>query len=201
MHVLIPVMLLPVQAIWFSRLPPFYAALFACLCIISCGYPARDTWVRLTARLKWIGLSIALLSVWFTPGEYIPGWNVTYEGIWHAAFQLLQLLAMLALVSVILQFYSATQLVSGLYQGLAALRLPARWLQPMVVRLYLVLQVQQPPLKWRARHWQQLFDAPEQLLADVHTNHISVQLTTLCAQEKILLMALLSGALLGVIWP
>lgn len=196
MHVLIPLTLLPVQALWFSRLPPLYAASVACVCIVLFGAQANSVWATLTQRMKWIVCSIALLCSWFTPGEYVPGLYLTYEGLWQAGFQTLQLLAMLALVSLILQHYSATQLISGLYQGLAFVRLPKHWLQAMVVRLFLVLQSQQQPLHWRNRDWPQLFDAPEQLLRDAQHDTVTVQLTRLRLWEKgvLILWLLLSMA-------
>lgn len=91
---------------------------------------------------------------------------LTYEGMFNGANQALHLLAMLSLIAYVLRTYSASTLVSGLYQCLAAWHVPRAWLTPVIVRTCLVLQAQTLVVTQHShRAWQAYFQHPEKLVA------------------------------------
>jgi hypothetical protein len=124
----------------FSALSLLLAALFA---------PLRSR--RLLWRSRWLLLSLAALFLFFTPGEYVPGFpgrlGLTFDGLEQAALQLGRLLAMLVSLALLHEHLGTQGLVSGLYW----LMRPFSWCKVTVVRLMLVLEFveQKQPAGWR----------------------------------------------------
>lgn len=122
------------------------------VCLILALTVAKVRTRRLLWRSRWLLLSLATLFLFFTPGEYLPGfWSnfgVTYEGIHQGAEQLGRLLAMLGSLA-LLHERVGTQ---GLLIGLHWLLRPLPWRETTVVRLMLVLEFveRQPADGWRA---------------------------------------------------
>lgn len=91
-------------------------------------------------RARWLFVSLGILFLFFTPGEYVswtPAWlGLSYEGLARAGEQLARLLALLASLA-LLHERIGTQ---GLLTGLHALLKPFSWRDASVVRLMLVLE-------------------------------------------------------------
>lgn len=207
MHVLLPLTLLPLLAVALAAVAIEPAAVLALLAITIFGACAPLQFARLTGRLRLIWLSLLVLYTCLTPGEYIfaslPWCPLTYEGVLGAASQSLHLLAMLALVSFILEKYSPMILVSGLYQWLSAWRFPSGVLQAAVVRIFLVMQSQAHP---HARHlvwsnWPAYFSQPQQLVAHSSQTSMQLQLQPLLPFERLLLILMLLVLLILFIHP
>lgn len=192
MHVLVPILGMPVLALALAQLSTAHAAGLACVVIVVFGGMAAADFSRLCMRLRWIWLSLVLIYLLFTPGEYLnPQWlgvAVTYEGVLGASRQLLSLFAMLAWVSFLLHRYPAMSLVSGLYQCLAGCRLPATWLNPLIVRLYLILQ-HTHQLASPNRDWLALLHAPEHLMRLPQQNAVSLEIHALRFKDWACLLA------------
>lgn len=208
MHVLIPLACLPLLAVLFSRLSAFYTAVLALVVIVVAGAACNATFTKLSARMRWIWLSLLMIYTCFTPGESLLPDKVwlplTYEGVLGGSLQILHLLAMLALVSVVLECYSAMLLLGGMYQGLQACHLPAQILQRMVARLMLVLEMQKmmrvvsPRLQ--LQEWLDYFRQPELLLHDLHFRQVTVYLIPLRLHERGLLMLILGLTLFLLVY-
>lgn len=199
MHVLLPLAAMPLLAVLLSRLPVIPGVLLSLLVIGVCGGLAASTFARLTARLRWILLSMLIIYTCFTPGESLlpdmPELPFTYEGLLGSLLQTLHLMAMLALVACVLQRYTTQQLLSGLYQGLSACRVPEHALQRVVARLALIMAMQ--PLitsqqhRWQRQHWLAYFNAPESLMAPLPIEAVQLQFSPLRAVERFLLWVML----------
>lgn len=106
---------------------------------------------NLFRRSRWLLLSLLVLFVFVTPGEFLPGvWGrlgLTYEGLRQAAEQLGRLLAMLSSLALLHQHLGTQGLLSGFHWLLA----PFPWRRATVVRLLLVLDFveQKRRLGWR----------------------------------------------------
>lgn len=208
MHVLISLACLPLLAVLFSRLPVFYTAVLALVVIVVAGAACNTTFIRLTARMRWIWLSLLLIYTCFTPGELLVPDKVwlplTYEGVLGGSVQILHLLAMLAWVSVVLEGYSATQLLGGMYQALQACHVPAPLLQRMVARLMLVLEMQKMMRvvspRMQLQEWLAYFRQPELLLNDLPLRQVTVYLIPLRLVERSLLVLILGLTLLLLIY-
>lgn len=121
------------------------------LSLVLAGMFAARRTRTLLWRARWLFLSLAILFLFFTPGEYVPvlpSWlGLTHEGVLRAADQLGRLLALLASLALLHQ-QVGTQ---GLLAGLHALLRPFAWRDATVVRLMLVLELveQQRAVPWR----------------------------------------------------
>lgn len=106
---------------------------------------------NLLYRSRWLLLSLAVLFVFFSPGEYLDGAagsvGMTREGLILGGEYLGRLLALLASLAV-LHEHVGTQ---GLLAGLHALLAPFPWREVTVVRLMLVLEhvERRPSGSWR----------------------------------------------------
>ncbi|MCX8017906.1 MAG: hypothetical protein N2690_08430 [Rhodocyclaceae bacterium] len=107
---------------------------------------------RLLWRARWLLLSLAILFLFFTPGEYLGGgWGalgITYEGLRHAGEQLARLVAMLASLAWLHERLGTFGLLAGFHSLLAPF--PGR--ERTVVRLILVLESVEnaPRADWRS---------------------------------------------------
>lgn len=158
--------------------------------------------------MRWIWLSLSLIYICFTPGESLVPDKVwlplTYEGVLGGSLQVLHLLAMLAWVSLLLERYSAMQLLGGIYQGLQACHMSEQFLQRMVARLMLVLEMQKmmrvvsPSLQ--KQEWLTYFRQPELLLVDFPFKQVTVYLIPLRLFERSLLVLILGLTLILLIY-
>lgn len=106
---------------------------------------------NLLRRSRWLLLSLVVLFLFMTPGEYLPGiggdLGLTYEGLWDAGEHLGRLLALLASLALLHEKIGTSGLLAGLYCLLG----PFAWREATVVRLMLVLEYveQKQPVGWR----------------------------------------------------
>lgn len=129
---------------------PEVAVLAAFLFLFAALF-ARQRTLRLVWRARWLFLSLGILFLFFTPGEYLPGLvgrlGLTHEGLERATSQMSLLLAMLASLSLLHQRLGTQGLLAGLY----CLLPPFAWRRKTLVRLMLVLELveQEKQLDWR----------------------------------------------------
>jgi hypothetical protein len=95
---------------------------------------------RMVRRSRWLFLSLAVLFVFGSPGEYLPALpGATREGLQLASEHILRLFLLLQLLALLLQRLAVDRLMGGLYLLLA----PAAWVgfdrAQAVARLMLVL--------------------------------------------------------------
>lgn len=208
MHVLIPLAALPLLAVLLSRLPLVAGVCLAILIIIVAGGLAATTFSRLTARLRWVWLSLVCVYLLFTPGEYVlpdqPWLWMTYEGLMGGSVQILHLLAMLAMVGYVLETYHTQALLAGLYQALRACRVPEHSLARMLARVALILQMQsfigRQSLQLTSKSWQDYFVQPELLLTGLTMQQLNLQLTPLSRKEGCILLLMLAVILVLLVY-
>lgn len=204
MHVLVPILGMPLLAVAFSKVDPLSATVLASLVIFIFGGLANAMFTTLSHRLRWVWLSLLTIYVSFTPGEYVfpaLAWcPLTFEGLLGAAIQLLKLFAMLAWVSYLLTKYRPMLLVSGMYQGLRLCGLYGAWLEKMVVRLYLILQ--QPLLSTPVNlsSWFAYVQHPEQLLVTPPEETCTLALSPFTVRDQLVigLMSVVLVLLMGL---
>lgn len=113
--------------------------------------PARS-W-RLLRRSRWLLLSIGVLFLFFSPGEYLPGlagrMGLTYEGVLHTGEQLGRLLAILVSLALLHEGIGTQGLLAGLYWLLG----PFAWRETSVVRLMLALEFVEEKRETGWREW------------------------------------------------
>lgn len=117
--------------------------LLALIVLPMAAWFAKRRTASLIRRARWLFLSIALLFVFATPGQRLPGMlgdiGITEDGILLAAEHVLRLLLLLATLAAVHERLGTTGVMAGLYWILAPL---ARWRalrERVVVRLMLVL--------------------------------------------------------------
>ncbi len=112
---------------------------------------AKARTLKLLKRARWLLLTLTLLFVLLTPGEYVPGVSgelgITYEGLRTAIEHLARLVAMLSSLALLHHRLGTQGLMAGLYSLMAAFS----WGRTTVVRLMLVLESveQKPAANWR----------------------------------------------------
>lgn len=130
--------------------PRLLFALFTVSLVLSAVCAAARSF-RLLRRSRWLLLSIALLFLFFSPGEYLPGLpgqlGMTYEGIERTGEQLGRLLAILLSLALLHEHIGTPGLLAGLYRLLG----PFSWRDTTVVRLMLVLEFvdEKREISWR----------------------------------------------------
>jgi len=138
-------------ALTMQWLPPHLLIGIAMLSLVLAMLLAVERTRNLLKRSRWLLLSLAILFLFLTPGEYLPGiggdLGLTYEGLWHAGEQLSRLLALLASLALLHQQVGTSGLLTGLYCLLG----PFAWRETTVVRLLLVLEFieQKQQVGWR----------------------------------------------------
>ncbi|MDO8959683.1 MAG: CbiQ family ECF transporter T component [Rhodocyclaceae bacterium] len=140
-------------------LPPPLLMGLAALCLVLALTLAAERSRNLLMRSRWLLLSLAVLFLLLTPGEFLPGiggdLRLTYEGLWHAGEQLSRLLAMLASLALLHQQVGTSGLLTGLY----CLLRPFAWRERTVVRLMLVLEFVEQKQRIDWREWFTLKDS------------------------------------------
>lgn len=132
-------------------LPYLLALATASLLLAAILAPVRSR--NLLWRSRWLLLSLGILFLFFTPGEYLPGiagrLRMSYEGLSLAGEHLGRLLAMLASLAVLHEGIGTAGLLAGLYWLLR----PFSWREVTVVRLMLVLEYVEQRQKIGWREW------------------------------------------------
>lgn len=131
------------------------AVAVAVACLAAALVFASQRSRNLLRRSRWLLLSLLVLLLFFTPGEYLPGIagraGITHEGLHGAGTHLGRLIAMLASLALLHERIGMQGLLAGLYWVLGGLGvLGVR--DATVVRLMLVLdQVErQEKTDWRS---------------------------------------------------
>jgi len=128
-----------------------WVSVLAASCICLALLLATERSVNLLRRSRWLLLSLAVLYLFATPGEYLPGIlgdiGLTLEGLHQGGEQIGRLLAMLASLALLHQSVGT----QGLLAGFHSLLKPFPWRQTTVVRLMLVLEYveQKQQVGWR----------------------------------------------------
>ncbi len=141
-----------VYAAGLSWLPVIWLAVFSALSSIAAFVWATDRSRRLLYRTRWLFLSLAVLYLFATPGEYLPGVagdiGLTFEGLWQGLEHAGRLLALLTSLALLHQIVGNAGLVAGFH----TLMKPLPWREATVVRLMLVLDYveQDKTPGWRA---------------------------------------------------
>lgn len=146
---------------------------------------------NLLYRSRWLLLSLAILFVFFTPGEYIDGVagriGITREGLVLGGEHLSRLLALLASLALLHEHLGTQGLLAGFYVLLS----PLPWREVTVVRLMLVLEdvERRPAGGWR--EW-----LSEAGAADGEATALSLQQQEFRMRDLVLIGALM----VGLIW-
>ena len=148
MHIINKLFAVVVFVVIMAYLPIIIASLLACFVIFWAGLHANGLFYKLTKKIKWVLLAMALVLSLTTPGQYLFNttnhwtmfdYNVfTLEGLFLAAKHTLYLLAMVATISLLIHSTPKEKLIAGFYQ-LGQHVLNQAHLKRFVVRLWLVL--------------------------------------------------------------
>ncbi len=174
------------------------AGLTAIFLVLMAIFAARRG-SRLLKRARWLLLSLAILFLFLTPGEFLPGFwgrfGLTYEGLRHAGEQLCRLLAMLASLAVLHQQVGTKGLLAGLYWLLAPF--PGR--ATTVVRLMLVLEFAEQKQTTGWRDWLAADCVPAEKSAQVQ--RYSLAMPAFRTRDRLLVGGLLAALLAFLFWP
>jgi energy-coupling factor transport system permease protein len=173
---------------------PLITLTLVCLVLAAIHAPKRSR--SLLWRSRWLLFSLAILFLFVTPGEYLPGaWGeigLTYEGLRQCGEYLGRLLAMLASLALLHQILGTQGLLAGFYWLLGPL--PGR--KATVVRLMLVLEFVEQKRQAGWREWL----VPEQ--ADtVAADCFSLAMPAFHLRDKILIGLLLLTTFAWVFRP
>ena len=156
---IVSLMLLAIIAQWL-QVPGLLALLAALLlCLLQLGWKDFRLLLR---RARWLLLSLLLIYVFATPGEYVAGlpeWLApTYEGLHSGLLQALRLVVMLTGLAVLLATGSRETWIAGIYTLIQPLALLGLSPERFAVRLWLTLHYVEhaPPgmvKTLREHHW------------------------------------------------
>lgn len=97
----------------------FGAGLLGIYCIAVKRLPGKRAW-QMVKRLRWFFLSIAIVYLWFTPGEFVfpvwEHWSPTFEGVWQALQRISVLVLLVLSVNSLLVSLSREELMAALHQ-------------------------------------------------------------------------------------
>ncbi len=152
---------------------------------------------NLLLRSRWLLMSLVVLFLFLTPGEYLPGLGgdlgLTYEGLWHAGAHLCRLIALLASLALLHEKIGTSGLLAGLYCLLG----PFAWREATVVRLMLVLEYVEQKQTAGWREW--LKDGRMQEIP-VSPEGYRLSLPSLHLRDKLLIGGLLTAVLGLLMW-
>lgn len=136
-----------------QRLSLFPLFILTLVCLVLAAVHAPERCRSLLWRSRWLLLSLAVLFLFVTPGEYLPGvWGdigLTYEGLRQCGEYLGRLLSMLASLALLHQRLGTRGLLAGFYWLLKPL--PGR--DATVVRLMLALEFVEQKRQTSWREW------------------------------------------------
>lgn len=156
--------------------------------------PARSR--SLLKRSRWLLLTLTVLFLFVTPGEYLPGvWGrigLTREGLDQGAEQLGRLLTLLASLALLHERTGTQGLLAGLHWWLR----PFPWREATVVRLMLVLEFveQKPTGGWRA--W---LEIEPDCSSDMQHDY-RLAMPPLRWRDRLLMSTGLAAAMLWMVW-
>lgn len=144
--------------LWLQRWAIVWLAAATSVLLLLAVWRAPRQLRPLLRRTRWLMLVTALVFVWATPGEYVPGLpGVSYEGVMQGATHLLCLLLFVAGLALLLAQLGMHKLVVALYAALRPLQGLGLDRDRAAVRLLLVLEYLEQPLP--AGTWRQFLDA------------------------------------------
>jgi hypothetical protein len=153
--------------------------------------PARA--LRMVRRSRWLLLSLAVLFVFATPGEYVsPLPGVTREGLELAVEHLLRLTLLLLLLALLLERLDTARLMSGMYLLLAPAARIGFDRDKAVIRLMLVLEYVEGADG--DTHWRDWLAPP----VDTTPIPLHLPILRLCTRDYLTLAAA-AGALIGLL--
>jgi hypothetical protein len=168
---------------WQSSAGVMVAAL---CCILASGVFARARTLRLLLRARWLLLSLVILFIFFTPGEYLPGTlgdvGISYEGLWLALGHCGRLIALLASLALLHECIETSGLLAGLY----CLLVGGPWRERTVVRLMLVLEYVEQACG--ERHWRDWL-SDEVIGAEGGAEYCHLRVTALDWRDRSILIA------------
>lgn len=151
---------------------------------------------QLLWRTRWLLLSLLLLFLFATPGEYLPGlvgqMGVTYEGGTQGGEQIARLLILLLSLALLHEHLGNQGLMTGLYWLLQ----PFAWRDVTVVRLMLVLEYVEQ--KSSVAAWRQWFADEADLPAVVDGVTCRLVRQPIAWPDRLLMLAL--SAVMLVLW-
>lgn len=170
-----------------------YLPVIAAVTLLLGTLKAKDRLWRLLRRSRWLLLSLAVLFLFFTPGEYLTGplgsIGVSYEGMAQAGLHISLLLALLACLAVMHEGIGTTGILAGLYGVLRFFGIS----HAAVVRLSLVLDfVEKPP----AGGWRGWLAAARDEEGDAV---VSLRLAPLRWRDRLVMALVGCGALLWLV--
>lgn len=171
--------------------------LLAALALLASAIFAPQRTRNLLWRSRWLLLSLGILFLFFTPGEYLPDLagrlGLTYEGLARAGEHLGRLLAMLTSLALLHEHVGTRGLLAGLYWLLGAF--VGR--DTTVVRLMLVLDYVEQK---RNAGWRDWLMRGEREGADDSQTSFVLPLAPLRLRDKIFVGGLLAVGLAMVVW-
>lgn len=154
---------------------------------------AQRSW-QLLWRTRWLLLSLLLLFLFATPGEYMPGiagqLGITREGLVQGGEQIGRLLILLLSLALLHEHLGNQGLMTGLYWLLK----PFSWRDVTVVRLMLVLEYVNQQSSVSA--WRQWFAEEADLSEDVDGGTCRLIDQPLGWQDGLLILLLSAGMLI-----
>lgn len=172
-------------------LPALLVVSLSCLVLAVVAAPQRT--VSLLRRSRWLLLSLAILFLFFSPGEYLPGLpgrlGLTHEGVRQCAEQLGRLLALLTSLALLHQRLGTDGLLTGFYWLLR----PIPWRDATVVRLMLVMEFVERKERIGWRDWL----APEH---ETGPDCLRLPMPPPRGRDRLLIGLLLAGFLGWAIW-
>jgi energy-coupling factor transport system permease protein len=166
------------------------------LALASLGFSLVGAFERssnLIGRSRWLLLSLLVLFLFVTPGEFLPGvWGslgLTYEGLRLGGEQLARLLAMLSSLALLHQHLGTQGLLAGFHWLLA----PFPWRRATVVRLLLVLEFVEQKRTPGWREW--LSPEGDQAFT---SNGFVLPMAPLRARDRLLMGGLIAVLLVGM---
>lgn len=183
-------------ALFMQRVPmPYLLAPAAFSLLLAAAFaPQRSR--NLLRRSRWLLLSLAILFLFFTPGEYLPGiagrLGMSYDGLSRAGEHLGRLLAMLAGLAILHEGIGTAGILAGLYWLLK----PFRWREATVVRLMLVLEYVEQRGKVGWREWLTSGEGADDL-PDGQSS-IALEVPMLRAKDRVLIGGMLAAGMVLV---
>lgn len=154
------------------------------------------TFISMLKRIRWLLLVLALVYAFSTPGEYMTLWNLplrpTYEGLRLGLIQMLNMVMMLAGLSLVLATTSRGVLIGGLYQLLLPLKCIGLDAEKFAVRIWLTLyyaeiRKQAARLPGKALDFKQLFALSEAVAPGASQDRVAIEVHTLKRRDYALM--------------